>query len=111
MNEITKEQSEKLTDIVIANLCAELSKRNWSLKMLSEKADLPYESVKKLVNGKIRKPSLISLWQVSNALGCSLDKLTGRYHPSDETFRQIAKGTSEIYRILENIDTLSRNAL
>lgn len=54
-------EPDRLTDVIIANICTELSDRNWSLKMLADKADLPYESVKKLISHKIRKPSFLSI--------------------------------------------------
>lgn len=98
-----------LTDIIIANICAELSDRNWSLKMLADKADLPYESVKKLISHKIQKPSFVSIWQIANALGCSVDKLAGRKDRTSAVLRQISQNTSEIYRLLNDMDRLSKN--
>lgn len=100
-----------LTDIIITNICAELSDRNWSLKMLADKADLPYESIKKLISRKIRKPSFVSIWQIANALGCSVDKLTGREDRTSAILQQISQNTSEIYRILDDMDQLSKNVL
>lgn len=103
--------AEALTNTIISNICEELARRNWSLKMLSDKADLPYESVKKLISGKIRKPSFVSIWQIANALGCSVDKLAGRQDPSNAVFHQISEDTSEIFRILTDMEKLSRNML
>lgn len=100
--------SENLTETVIANICAQLSKRNWSIKMLADKADLPYESVKKLIGGKIERPSFFSIWQIANALGCSIDSLAGRKDPTSAALHQISEGTTEIFRILAEMDKLSR---
>jgi len=55
---------------------------NWSLKTLSVRSDIPYDSLKKLVNGKIANPSLNSLLKLSNAFGCSLDHLVSSNSPS-----------------------------
>lgn len=101
-------EPDHLTDIIIANICAELSDRNWSLKMLADKADLPYESVKKLISHKIRKPSFLSIWQISNALNCSVDKLAGREDPSAAVFRRILEDTTQLYRILADLESISR---
>lgn len=104
-------ETENLTDTIITNICAELSRRNWSMKMLSDKADLPYESVKKLLSRKIHKPSFASIWQIANALGCSVDKLAGRKDPSSAVMHQISQDTSEIFRLLTDMDKLSRDVL
>lgn len=102
-------KNPELTDIIISNICAELSRRNWSLKMLADKADLPYESVKKLISRKIQKPSFISIWQISCALDCSIDKLAGRKDRTNAMLHQISEDTSEIYRLLNEVDLLSKN--
>lgn len=47
----------------------------WSIKQLSEKAELPYESVKKLVSGKINNPTIYTVIKLSKAFGCGLDLL------------------------------------
>lgn len=104
-------ETENLTDTIITNICAELSRRNWSLKMLSDKSDLPYESVKKLLSHKIKKPSFASIWQIANALGCSVDRLAGREDPSSTVLHRISEDTSEIFRLLTDMDKLSRNVL
>lgn len=111
MTEIAGDEPEKLTAIIIANICEELAKRNWTLKMLADKSDLPYESVKKLVNLKIGRPSFMSIWQISNAFGCSLDSLVGRDDPSGNILNRVSESTSEIYRILRDMDKLSQSSL
>lgn len=104
-------ESNYLTDTIIANICAELSDRNWSLKMLADKADLPYDSVKKLISHKIRKPSFISIWQIANALDCSVDKLAGREDPSTAVYHQISKDANQLYRILTDLESISGKRL
>lgn len=104
-------EDNSLTDTIIDNICAELSNRNWSLKMLADKADLPYESVKKLVSHKIQKPSFISIWQIANALDCSIDRLAGHENPSSAILHQMSEDASEIYRLIEDMNNLSKNIL
>ena len=104
-------ETDHLTDTIITNICTELSDRNWSLKMLADKADLPYESVKKLISHKIRKPSFISIWQIANALGCPVDKLAGREDPSAAVFHQISEDTTQLYHILADLERISGKGL
>lgn len=52
-----------------------LAKKHWSLKMLSEKSDIPYETLKKIVNKKITNPSLSTILKLSHTLQCSIDYL------------------------------------
>lgn len=70
--------SEMLTALLLENIFRELAKRDWSMKMLADQAELPYETVKKLLGGKIIRPSFVSVWQIAAALECSLDELSGR---------------------------------
>lgn len=104
-------EPDRLTDVIIANICTELSDRNWSLKMLADKADLPYESVKKLISHKIRKPSFLSIWQIANALDCSVDKLAGREDPSSAVLHRISEDTTQLYRILTDLESISGKRL
>lgn len=100
----TRLNNQQLTDTLIDNICAQLSQRDWSLKMLADRADLPYESVKKLINHKIQRPSFISIWQIANALDCSVDKLAGREDPSAAALHQISENATEIYHILMDME-------
>lgn len=60
-----------------------LNQHNWTLKMLSDRSSVPYETIKKLANAKIDKPSLYSITRIADAFQCSLDELTGRSSFSD----------------------------
>jgi SOS-response transcriptional repressor LexA len=48
---------------------------NWSIRRLSDESQLPYESVKKLLSGKIANPSIYSLYKIGKALNCGIDYL------------------------------------
>ena len=54
-----------------------LSQHNWNLKTLSERSAVPYETVKKIANAKIDKPSLYNVTKIADAFECSLDTLVG----------------------------------
>ena len=97
--------SQVLTNTLIENICSRLAQYNWSLKMLADQSDLPYESVKKLINRKIQKPSFYSVWQIANALGCTVDQLAGGTQAEKNIERQAAN-TREIFRILADLQTL-----
>ena len=97
-------KNEELTEILISQICRQLSRRNWSLKMLADKADLPYETVKKLISRKIGKPSFFSIWRIAEALDCSVDQLTGKKDPSAAAWRQVSDKVSEISRILPDME-------
>ena len=99
-------ENQILTDILISNICSQLAKRNWTLKDLADRADLPYESVKKLVNHKIQRPSFISIWQIANAFGCSMDRLAGRRDPYEATLHRISENASQITRMISDLERL-----
>ncbi|MBQ7839625.1 MAG: helix-turn-helix transcriptional regulator [Lachnospiraceae bacterium] len=101
-------ENQILTDILVKNICSQLAAHNWSLKDLADRADLPYESVKKLINKKIQRPSFISIWQIANAFGCSVDCLAGRQNPPNAMLQQIAENAAEICRMANDLDRASR---
>lgn len=97
-------ENDILTDTLIANICAQLSRHNWSLKMLADHSELPYESVKKLINRKINRPSFYSIWKIAVAFDCSIDRLAGRNDPSAAALQQISVNASEITRLIAGIE-------
>lgn len=62
-------------NIIVSTINRLTYDNGWTIKKLSENADLPYESVKKLVGGKITNPTIYSLIKISNAFDCGLDYL------------------------------------
>lgn len=52
-----------------------LSLKGWTLKTLSDRSGVPYETLKKLANAKIDNPSLQSVIKVAQAFDCTLDSL------------------------------------
>lgn len=75
----------KLRDILINNINHLIYSNKWSLKNLSEKSNVPYETLKKLMNGKINNPSLISIAKIANAFDCSVDYLITNQSEAPET--------------------------
>ena len=69
------QNSKKITNknIMVENINRLLYQKNWSIRQLADEAELPYESVKKLVGGKVNNIS-----KVCDALNCSIDYILGR---------------------------------
>ncbi len=59
----------------IENINQLLNTNGWSIKQLADRAKLPYDSVKKLLYGKIGNPSIYTLAKISQAFNCSVDFL------------------------------------
>ena len=72
------EEKEDFSKIVQARISTQLSKHNWSLKILSDRSSVPYETIKKIANGKIGNPSLRNILRIAEAFGCTIDYLAGR---------------------------------
>lgn len=55
------QNSNKITNknIMVENINRLLYQKNWSIRQLADEAELPYESVKKLVGGKVKIPLFI----------------------------------------------------
>ena len=96
----------QVTDQLIENIGYQMIRRNWSMKTLADKADLPYEIVNHLMAGKIGRPSFISILKIANALECSLDDLAGRNNPALEALRRLADHADGMYQIFAEVEHL-----
>ena len=84
----TENDSPDLAEIIMSRISSQLSTHNWSLKILSDNSGVPYETIKKIANGKISNPSLKSILKISLAFGCTIDYLAGKEispRPSDHS--------------------------
>ena len=84
----TENDSPDLAEIIMSRISSQLSTHNWSLKILSDNSGVPYETIKKIANGKISTPSLTSILKICLAFGCTLDYLAGKEispRPSDHS--------------------------
>lgn len=70
-------EDDDIAASLTSRISTQLSVHNWSLKMLSDQSGVPYETVKKVVNGKISSPSLKNVVKIASAFGCSVDYLAG----------------------------------
>lgn len=78
--------------------------KEWTIKQLSEKAELPYESVKKLIGGKINNPTIYTLIKLSKALDCGLDFLLEPKETSDLHPSKLSKRTFTLLVELANFE-------
>jgi transcriptional regulator with XRE-family HTH domain len=74
----TETYNPDMAEILMSRISTQLSSHNWSLKILSDKSGVPYETIKKIANGKTANPSLKSILKISAAFGCSMDYLAGK---------------------------------
>ena len=74
------QNSNKITNknIMVENINRLLYQKNWSIRQLADEAELPFESVKKLVGGKVNNPTIYTISKVCDALNCSIDYILGR---------------------------------
>ena len=55
--------------IIAGRISTQLSRHNWSLKTLSDKSTVPYETIKKVAK---------NILKIAEAFDCSIDYLAGR---------------------------------
>lgn len=60
----------------------QLEKRHWSVKTLSDKAGIPYETLKKLLSMKTENTSFHNIARIALAFECNLTYLTGSFSSS-----------------------------
>lgn len=85
----------QITDQLIENIGYQMIRRNWSMKTLADKADLPYETVKHLMAGKIGRPCG---WNVSDFCGSGTFAVS-KLHDAErkQQIAQIKSGTVKKY--------------
>lgn len=69
--------NHKIITSLVKNITAELDARDWSLMRLSEEANVPYDTIKKLLSGKIQNPHLCNIAKIAFALNTDINTLSG----------------------------------
>ena len=77
-NEKVFEEPNGFSKVIAGRISTQLSRHNWSLKTLSDRSTVPYETIKKVANGKIRNPSLKNIFKIAEVFDCSIDYLAGK---------------------------------
>lgn len=67
----------QITSALIKNITAELDSHNWSLMRLSEESGVPYDTLKKLLSGRIHNPHLCNIAKIAYALNVDMNTLSG----------------------------------
>ena len=86
MKNIVRKKLEKLLEVT-----------DWSLSELSNRSNLPYDTVKSIYYGRIENPRIETLIAIADAFTISLDFLVGRIDYSVEDLKHlvILKGLSD----------------
>ena len=97
-------EEEELVLLLIQNINAQLTRRNWSIKLLSDRADIPYETLKKLLSHKIHRPSLITIVKIASAFDCPIDRLLGQAPPALGTWKRLIVKSEELSALLIDME-------
>ena len=79
MNAIYAYNPQEASAIVINRIYYLLELNHWSIKTLSDKSDIPYETLKKLLARKIENTSIHNIIKIASAFHCNIDDLIGSY--------------------------------
>lgn len=79
MNALYAYNPEESSAIVINRIYYLLELNHWSVKTLSDKSNIPYETLKKLLARKIENTSIHNIIKIASAFHCNIDDLVGFY--------------------------------
>ena len=79
MNAAYAYNSKEASAVVINRIYYLLELNHWSVKTLSDKSNIPYETLKKLLTRKIENTSIHNIIKIASAFHCNIDDLVG-YH-------------------------------
>lgn len=77
MNSTYTYDTKNTSYIVINRIYSLLESRGWSVKTLSDQSNIPYETLKKLLNRKIENTSIHNIIKIATAFHCQVDYLIG----------------------------------
>lgn len=104
MNSIYAYDTKQTSYIVINRIYSLLESRGWSLRTLSDESNIPYETLKKLLNRKIENTSIHNIIKIAAAFHCQIDYLISEDTLDYTTFHS-SDHTKTIWRYLIEIDT------
>lgn len=96
-------------EIWLKNINRLMYNNNWSIRELSDKSSLPYDSVKKLLAGKIHNPSFYTLLKISNAFDCSIDFLINKTSTYGISFPDISKRAITLLKEVADFELYLQN--
>lgn len=92
--------NQQIITSLVQNITREIEQRGWSIMRLSEEADIPYDTIKKLLSGKIQNPHLCNIAKISYALNIDMNTLSGLTEHSMQVM-QTRHTNNMIYYLLE----------
>lgn len=92
-------------DFFVCNINRIMYEKGWTIRKLSEESNVPYDTIKKLVSGKINNPRLCNSLKIANALDCSLDYLLGREHYCVRNFKNLPKRAYTLLTEIANFES------
>lgn len=104
MNSIYAYDTKQTSYIVINRIYSLLESRGWSVKTLSDESDIPYETLKKLLNRKIENTSIHNIVKIATAFHCQIDYLVSD-DTLDYTSFQSSLHTKTIWKYFIAIDS------
>lgn len=104
MNNTYAYDTRNTSCIVINRIYSLLESRGWSVKTLSDKSNIPYETLKKLLNRKIENTSIHNIIKIATAFHCQIDYLVGDDNASPKNFSP-SLHTQAALDYFDNIDS------
>lgn len=99
------EYNKNLHCTISKNINDYMSKFNISLKTLATKSDVPYETIKKIVNGETYNPSLLNCIKISNALQIPISELIDTKSCKNEKFDNLSKNAKELVKKMSEFES------
>lgn len=79
MNAVYAYNPQEASAVVANRIYYLLELNHWSVKTLSDKSNIPYETLKKLLARKIENTSIHNIIKIASAFHCNIDDLVGSY--------------------------------
>lgn len=105
MNAIYSYNPQEASAIVISRIYHLLELNHWSVKTLSDKSDIPYETLKKLLARKIENTSIHNIIKIACAFHCNVDDLVGFYGKTLDSPLSGSIHTKFLWNYFNEIDT------
>ena len=102
--------TKQISCLVTSKIYSLLEHRGWSLRTLSEESNIPYETLKKLLSGKIENTSMHNIIKIATALQCPIDYLVNE-NPLESVSFENSPHTNGIWDYFSNIHVSCKNNL
>lgn len=105
MNAIYSYNPQEASSIVINRIYYLLELNHWSVKTLSDKSNIPYETLKKLLARKIENTSIHNIIKIATAFHCNIDDLVGSYGETQKSPVSSSAHTKFVWKYFNEIDS------